>query len=496
MSSVLVALLLISIIELSLWVPIILRLRKYITVLVIVGLPFISVNLIFLKPSLWTMLILFFSIYRVLNLLRIIENRVHIRYLSHVSRNTSLSLVLLQSATLGMLWLSSRIGISLSTWLYTVAYIQLLAAMVLLSSTLRHLHTTKAPSFKNDYSDAQLPTLTIAIPARNETDNLTQCLESLLACSYPKLEILVLDDCSQDKRTPEIIRNFAQKGVRFLSGKVPPDKWLAKNYAYQQLVDEASGALIIFCGVDTRFESNSLMVLVETLLKKDKTMISLIPVNKLSLKPKILSLMIQPSRYAWEMTLPRRLFNRPPVLSTCWIITNELLTSSGGFDAVANSISPESYFARKAIETSDGYSFIQSYPTIGITTVKNLNDQQATAVRTRYPQLHRRPEVTALVSLVEFMTLIAPFLMAFYAIQFDQWSLLIVCLMSSLIQLFIYGKIVRLTYRSAVIGGYFILPFAAIYDLGLLNYSMWLYEFKTVIWKDRNVCIPIMNVRD
>lgn len=496
MHTVLIAFLLISIVELLISLPIMSPLRKSVASIVIVSLPFISGMLVLLRPNFWTILILFFSAYRIVNLLRIIESRIQIQYLSRVSRNTSLSLILFQLANLSLFWLSVQLDISFTTWLYVIAYLQILAAAVVFSSTLRHLRTTKGITIRNDYSDSELPTLTIAIPARNETDNLSECLQSLLSCYYPKLEILVLDDCSQDKRTPEIIRDFAQKGVRFLAGKVPPTKWLAKNYAYQQLLDESSGDLMIFCGVDTRFEPSSLRVLVETLLQNNKTMISLIPINKSPIKQKLLSLMVQPSRYAWELSLPRRLFNRPPVLSSCWIITKKLLISSGGFEAVANSISPESYFARQSITTSDGYSFMQSYPLVGISSVKSLIDQRDTAVRTRYPQLHRRPEMTAIASLAEFMTLVAPFLMAIYAEQTGLWLLFALCLMSSLIQLLVYGRMVRLTYRSTLISGYFILPLAVIYDLALLNYSMWCYEFREVIWKDRNVCIPVMNVVD
>lgn len=496
MHTVLIALLVISIIELLIAMPIMFPFRKFLASVVIVCLPFISGVLALLNPNFWMLLVLFFAIYRIINLLRVIENRIQIQYLSRVFRNTSLSLILFQSAALSLFWLSSQLNLSFTSWLYVLAYLQLVAAAVVVSSTIRHLRTTKGKTLNNNYSENELPTLTIAIPARNETSNLNDCLQSILGCRYPKLEILVLDDCSQDKRTPEIIKNFAQQGIRFLAGKVPPDKWLAKNFAYQQLLNESSGDLIVFCGVDTRFEPNSLKALVETLLQNRKSMISLMPTNQSPTRRKLWSLMVQPSRYAWELALPRRLFNRPPVLSTCWIITKELLVRSGGFEAIANSISPESYFARRAIISADGYSFLQSYPLVGISSVKSLPDQRETSIRTRYPQLHRRPEMTAIVSLAEFLTLIAPFLIVAYAVVSSRWLLLIPSSISGLAQLVIYGKIISLTYRQTSAMGYLILPFAAIYDLALLNYSMWCYEFKQVIWKDRNVCIPVMNTVD
>ena len=196
----------------------------------------------------------------------------------------------------------------------------------------------------------------------------------------------MLDDCSQNKHTPEIIRSFAHDGVRFMAGKAPPEQWLAKNYAYQQLAEAANGELLLFCGVDSPFEPDSLSAIVKTLLHKHKTMISIIPRNQLPARWSLLSLLIQPSRYAWELALPRRLLERPPVLSTCWLITRKALEAAGGFAAVSHKGVPESYLARATAAEQDGYSFLQADARLGVTCQKDLDEQRATAIRTRYPQ--------------------------------------------------------------------------------------------------------------
>ena len=90
----------------------------------------------------------------------------------------------------------------------------------------------------------------------------------------------MLDDCSQDRRTPEIIRSFAQHGVTFIKGTDAGDDWLAKNHAYQQLADKVNAEFTLFCGVDARFEPGSLRKMVESLIQKNKTMISIIPKNE------------------------------------------------------------------------------------------------------------------------------------------------------------------------------------------------------------------------
>ncbi|HXR49615.1 MAG TPA: glycosyltransferase, partial [Verrucomicrobiae bacterium] len=249
--------------------------------LLIIALSLLSGTITGAHFSGWAIILLIFSMYRMINLLRLVEGRTQADYLFAVSKRSSLWLIGLQLMVLLLARINHIYHIRSIVWLYALGLFQLVAASTVLASTLRHLRTTKPPAIKEHYADRDLPTLSVCIPARNETEDLEACLQSLIISNYPKLEILVLDDCSQNKRTPEIIRAFAQDGVRFVDGKVPPERWLAKNYAYKQLVDEASGELLLFCGADTRFQPESLRIMVETLLAKRKTMLSIIPRNKL-----------------------------------------------------------------------------------------------------------------------------------------------------------------------------------------------------------------------
>jgi glycosyltransferase involved in cell wall biosynthesis len=99
----------------------------------------------------------------------------------------------------------------------------------------------------------KLPSVTLAIPARNETYALAHCLEAALQNDYEKLEIIVLDDCSQDN-TSQLIKSFAHAGVRFIQGDTPAEGWLGKNQACATLLKEGAGEYIIFIGIDTQLE--------------------------------------------------------------------------------------------------------------------------------------------------------------------------------------------------------------------------------------------------
>jgi glycosyltransferase involved in cell wall biosynthesis len=485
----------VAIAELLLWVPLVWRYRSVYASLVGCAVVAVSGSLIVADFTIVSGTLVFIAIYRLINLARIVHGRTHASHLYYASRRTGLCLFAAQAVVVALAVINDSYLHASFGWLYVLAGLQIATAAILLASTIRHIKTTTPPVLAS-IADRDLPSLTVAIPARNETELMEACLATLTMSNYPKLEILVLDDCSQERRTPEIIRKFAQDGVRFIGGEVPPDSWLAKNFAYKQLADAANGELLLFCGVDVRFEPDTLRALVEAKLAKKKTMLSVIPKNQLPPTLDIESLMVQPGRYAWELALPRRLFNRPPILSTCWLIERSALKAAGGFEAISRSVGVESYFAKYAIDHHDGYSFIRAESALPLKSAKQLPEQRATAVRTRYPQLHRRPELVALLTVLEVSSLITPFLMLAAALIVGSWLFFASSLVVVILLICMYALIVRLTYRHFLWRSLVLMPFAAFYDVTLLNYSMWLYEFREVIWKGRNICLPVMHVTD
>jgi glycosyltransferase involved in cell wall biosynthesis len=472
------------------YAPFLWRARKVLAPLSLPFTAFGSGALAGFRPNVFTIVFLLLSFYRIFNMTRITEDRMHEAYLKRATRRTGRTLVLLQTVVL-LAWLGwIHTDISHHVLWVGLAGLQLLAAVLLFFSLRRTLRHTVWPSKIAPMSDTDLPTVTVAIPARNETEDLQACLVSLIASDYPKLEIIVLDDCSQTKRTSEIIRDFAHDGVRFVQGEVPSDTWLPKNQVYARLADEASGEYILFCGVDVRFGPETLRQLMAHMKAKKKEMVSILPRRPLGSG----TALAQALRYWWELVPPRRLFQRPPVLSTCWIIGRKVLKDSGGFQAVARSITPEAYFARKAT-AHDAYSFLRASDDSGLVSNKAADEQRETAIRTRYPQLHRRPENVAVVMLFEVGFLVLPFVLVlagyFMGIGLVAWAL---ALVASITLAATYKTLVTSTRTGTKLFGILGLPASMAYNTWLLHHSMWMYEFSTVDWKGRNICIPAMHV--
>lgn len=466
------------------------RMVAALTALLLLG--FGTAGLLLARLDVWTVLVVLVGAYRAFNLARVLQNRLQAVYARHAVRRTGVWL-----ASFQLLLLTVALA-AINGWppaakplFISLAGLQLAAAIVQRQIMRRQLRTTAiAPGRRKlaKLDAGTLPSLTVAIPARNEDDQLEACITSILASDYPKLEVIVLDDCSQD-RTPDIIRGFAQAGVRFVRGSQPHDGWLAKNQAYERLTKEASGSLILFCGVDIRFQRDSISQLVAALLQRRKAMLSLLPLNPL---PRRLPL-VQAMRYYWEMAPPRRYFNRPPVLSSCWLIAKSSLRQAGGFAAVRRSVTPEAHFAKLAI-SQDAYGFIRSDARLGVSSEKTPAEQLDTAVQTRYPQLRRRPELVMVAAALEVALYITPLVVALYAASTLHLALFITAFTALLLQTTSFAKLQRAAFpRAGWQARLMFLP-AVVSDIVLLHYSMYKYEFSEVYWKGRNVCYPVMHV--
>lgn len=422
--------------------------------------------------------------YSGINACRIIAARLEKNNLKRTTLAAGWALLLTQFAVLATDYFWPQ-QVKATHWVPVLAACQLVVAVVFLLSFMRQIKLSRYRPRQLSISDRELPTLTVAIPAKNENIELEKCLESLLANDYPKLEILVLDD-SAGSRTGQIINSLAHDGARFILGEEPSGRWLAKNLAYDRLFREANGELILFCGVDARFGRTSLRALVLEMLASKKKMLSVMPMN--SQRP--VSLVVQPMRYFWELARPRT-GTSLPVLSTCWMIERRQLEKSGGFRAIRNQIVPERYFASYCSSQNDGYRLIRSNRRLEITSEKVAREQRRTAIRTRYPLLHRRLSAVAWTSLFTAFFLTGPLALV-VIIPYFAWSALaeMLAAVAALIWFIIFGSILKTNFGI----GIWALPvfiIAALVDMLLVNLSLLKYEFGRVIWKGRDVAAGI-----
>lgn len=99
---------------------------------------------------------------------------------------------------------------------------------------------------------AELPKVSILIPARNEEDNIKRLLSSLWMQDYDDLEVIVVDDASEDG-TWDVLQKQADDRLITISGDGPPEGWVGKVHALYQATRQASGELFLFMDADAVF---------------------------------------------------------------------------------------------------------------------------------------------------------------------------------------------------------------------------------------------------
>lgn len=114
------------------------------------------------------------------------------------------------------------------------------------------------------------PLVSVCIPARDEEQNIEECLDSLLKQSYKNIEILVYDDGSSDG-TWGILRSYAEQyaRVRVFRGTEKPSGWKGKSYALQQCTVQAGGSILYTTDADTIHSPEAVAWAVERLEQRN-----------------------------------------------------------------------------------------------------------------------------------------------------------------------------------------------------------------------------------
>lgn len=336
---------------------------------------------------------------------------------------------------------------------------------------------------------SRLPTVSVCIPARNEDHALVECLTSVLASTYPKLEVLVLDDCSQDA-TSSIIRSFAHDGVRFIQGDTPAAGWLGKTQALDTLAAHASGDYLLFMDVDTHLAPHSIDNLVHYCLTHGLEMTSVLPQNRLGSSGASTFATLD---YFWRLVTPIRR-KHVPVSSKAWLITKSSLAHLGGFASVSRKIVPEESFAQR-LSATNMYRFLVSNKTLGLTTAKRWHSQLETSIRLMYPRLQRQPFTVFAGCVVLLVVGVGPFVVAATTLILGiTGPMLWLSLAASGVLIADYLIVqVRVQPKNWLLAS-LAWPITVMQDVALLVSSMLQYEFGEVNWKGRNVCYPVVAI--
>ncbi len=116
---------------------------------------------------------------------------------------------------------------------------------------------------KRNNQSEQVTKLSVIVAAKNEELSIGRTVRELLAQTYPAMELIVVNDRSDD-RTAEVLRELANeyaatsKSFQIVTIEQLPAGWLGKNHALWQGVQHSSGECLLFADADIRFHPETL----------------------------------------------------------------------------------------------------------------------------------------------------------------------------------------------------------------------------------------------
>ncbi|MCL6444617.1 MAG: glycosyltransferase family 2 protein [Alicyclobacillus sp.] len=119
--------------------------------------------------------------------------------------------------------------------------------------------STGIGAIEGDQGDVER--VSVIVAARNEEKSIARTLDSLVHQSYPLVEIIVVDDRSDDGTPDEIgrvIRRYPQAQIKMVTIRTLPHGWIGKNHALYVGALAASGDWLLFADADVYFHPDAI----------------------------------------------------------------------------------------------------------------------------------------------------------------------------------------------------------------------------------------------
>jgi glycosyltransferase involved in cell wall biosynthesis len=159
-------------------------------------------------------------------------------------------------------------------------WISVVLAAATTALILRNLSLFRPPAEARTSARGNAPSVSVLIPARNESQNIRAALESVLQSGSADLEVIVLDDHSTDD-TASVVRSVGRRDARvaLLLGQPLPQGVSGKSFACAQLADAARREILLFIDADVRLAPDAVDRVAAELTRSDAGMISGVPLQ-------------------------------------------------------------------------------------------------------------------------------------------------------------------------------------------------------------------------
>ncbi len=235
--------------------------------------------------------------------------------------------------------------------IYIFLIFTLLISLIAASVSLYNLVTRPVLQYIPRTGTTHKPLVSVLIPARNEAKSIERLLYTITQQTYRKIEIIVLDDHSED-RTAAIATSVAhvEPRMRVIIGKQLPEGWTGKNWACHQLAQEAAGDILLFIDADVQLSPEAISSAVTCLEENRLAMLSIFPTQIMQSFGE--RLVVPLMNWLLLSSLPLRLVyssSHPKFVAANGqfiLIRNDIYTEIGGHEVVSDKIVEDMEIAR------------------------------------------------------------------------------------------------------------------------------------------------------
>lgn len=286
------------------------------------------------------------------------------------------------------------------------------------------------------------PPVSVLVPLRNEEDNVGTLIAALKATVYPRLEIILLDDGSED-RTYELLQEATGEDPRFtiLQGKPLPEGWVGKVHACHQLQQAASGEYLLFIDADISFTPEAIGQSMTLAQKKQASLLTGFPAFQV---PPFLSKLLVPMlHFVIHFHLPLAFANytRYPLASAAngmWMLfEREAYVQIGGHASVKESLVEDVHLARRLKQHGQRVILANITRSVSCRMYTKNSDVWEGFLKNSFTGIGRSSFLAAMLTLFYAVFYIAPLLLAVIGLATGQWLWLVPYLLTVLQQAFI-----------------------------------------------------------
>jgi glycosyltransferase involved in cell wall biosynthesis len=219
--------------------------------------------------------------------------------------------------------------------------------------TYLRLRRSRSLDGESNVSPPEPPLVSVILPARNEAHNIARCVRSILTTSYPRLELIIVDDSSSDG-TAEVARSAIDGDPRacVIVNASLPDGWFGKQWACTTGANVAHGEILQFTDADTVHSADLITRSINAMRRTNADLFSIAGRQELGgfweriVQPQIFTILSM--RYGGTESVNRStLVGNKIANGQCIFVRRDAYDSIGGHSAVRTSVAEDLMLAQK-----------------------------------------------------------------------------------------------------------------------------------------------------